>query len=541
MGGGKRKLKYSLLFGITISISIVLGKQIDNGGLKFDVFSMMNLFPSWIGSLIISSFIFYYFVGKIEKQSIIRIERKIGYKTFLMNIFLLLICWIPVLMAYYPGIFAYDASVQIMQVIDGNYNTHHPLLHTYLLGSLFCLGTKLKDANLGVLIYTVFQMLIMSSVFSLFLCYIKRKGISRFAYILCFLFYAVFPVNSMLVISTTKDVLFAGIVLLIILWNIVFIKIEKPNFVFTLCGVVLLLFCFLFRNNALYALLISFPMLFCVKEKTVISYYIKVILLSMSLFLIIQTAINQAFHAEKGSMVEMMSLPLQQMARTGNYYNEMMTEEERDQLYFFIPEEVVSKYAPNISDAVKNNIEGSLITENWLRFLKTYIKMGLKFPISYIEAFLSNTQGFWYLLDETNANIYGSGEGSRLGYILTNYKDMPDEYKVIHKSYLPQLESLYERLFSENEYQNSLIGKLIFAPALYWWLLFLYVIANIYLRQYKNIVPSILLIGYYLTLLLGPTCIIRYMYPIVVCIPPLFYNLIQTNEKSYKRLKDEKN
>lgn len=32
---------------------------------------------------------------------------------------------------------------------------------------------------------------------------------------------------------------------------------------------------------------------------------------------------------------------------------------------------------------------------------------------------------------------------------------------------------------------------------------------------------ALVLVLYYLTLLLGPTCIVRYIYPIMVCIPVL--------------------
>lgn len=58
-------------------------------------------------------------------------------KIYFYNLLLILLCWLPILLAYYPGIFAYDASNQVMQVINHDYTTHHPLVHTLLLGGFF--------------------------------------------------------------------------------------------------------------------------------------------------------------------------------------------------------------------------------------------------------------------------------------------------------------------------------------------------------------------------------------------------------------------
>lgn len=47
---------------------------------------------------------------------------------------IILICWIPILLAGYPGFFAYDAGLvwlgQWSQVEEGVLNAHHPVLHT---------------------------------------------------------------------------------------------------------------------------------------------------------------------------------------------------------------------------------------------------------------------------------------------------------------------------------------------------------------------------------------------------------------------------
>ena len=60
-----------------------------------------------------------------------------GYRTapaaqvFLGSLLLLLcLAWLPVYLAYYPGICAYDAPVQTGQIVEHYYFDHHPIVHT---------------------------------------------------------------------------------------------------------------------------------------------------------------------------------------------------------------------------------------------------------------------------------------------------------------------------------------------------------------------------------------------------------------------------
>lgn len=55
----------------------------------------------------------------------------------------MLLCWLPGYLAYYPGICAYDITIQMGQVVSGSYGTHHPLAHTLLVGLFAKLGNGL--------------------------------------------------------------------------------------------------------------------------------------------------------------------------------------------------------------------------------------------------------------------------------------------------------------------------------------------------------------------------------------------------------------
>ena len=103
-------------------------------------------------------------------------KRKKDIKFFLLIWLIIFICWIPVFLAFYPGAFVYDAQDEYVQVASRIFTTHHPLTHVLLLGGFVCLGNKLfASYNIGIAMYTLFQMAVLSGVFSYTVLYIKDK------------------------------------------------------------------------------------------------------------------------------------------------------------------------------------------------------------------------------------------------------------------------------------------------------------------------------------------------------------------------------
>ena len=144
------------------------------------------------------------------------------------------LCWLPVFLAYYPSVFAYDAEGQLYQVIAGDYSTHHPLLHTLFMGAFFRLGGAAGSYSLGMAVHSVVQMFLMAASFGW----------------------------AVLSVSTTKDVLFSALVLLytVMLCRMVCGR-GTGNREASAC-VILSTLLLLFRNNAVYAFLVSVPLVY---------------------------------------------------------------------------------------------------------------------------------------------------------------------------------------------------------------------------------------------------------------------------------------
>ena len=60
------------------------------------------------------------------------IRNRSGAQVFFGSLLLLCLAWLPVYLAYYPGICAYDAPVQTGQIVEHYYFDHHPIVHTLL-------------------------------------------------------------------------------------------------------------------------------------------------------------------------------------------------------------------------------------------------------------------------------------------------------------------------------------------------------------------------------------------------------------------------
>ena len=452
-----------------------------------------------------------------------------AWQIWLCSTVLILLGWIPVFLAYYPSVFAYDAEGQLYQVLAHDYSTHHPLLHTLFLGAFFRLGGSLPGSYpAGMAIHSVVQMLLMAAAFGYTLAWLAKRNVPFALRTGLLLFYALFPTNSVLALSTTKDVLFSALVLLATLSVCEMADGTKDSFqrrdwiryVLFTTGMLL------FRNNALYALLLSLPVLcFLLRAKkksglvswrSCLAFTVLALVLSVAGNLALKTTLG----AQNGSPREMLSIPLQQMARTRVKAEESLPPEMRQTLDQYIPSGwVFAAYNPYLADPVKNR---AVIHDDPAGLIKTWIRLGLEHPQIYIDAFLDTSAGYWFLEDRSHAQIYGLGSESGFGYLSTDTRTMPAGCEIPQQSLLPGLRAVMEQIVSDNSYQNIPILRLLFAPAFYWWLLCLYMAAVIYKRQYTLLLPAVFLVCYYLTLLLSPAVLVRYMYPFVVTAPVLF-------------------
>lgn len=448
-------------------------------------------------------------------------EKKWSTKKYFWTIFgILLISWIPVFLAYYPGIFAYDVHTQVTQMNTGEYTTHHPLLHTLLLQLFYRMGENFGSYNLGVVAYVVFQTILVAMSISYAILYLYEKGVNKTVRRILVAFFALCPVNSILAISVTKDILFSAAMLFFIIQLLRFIEEEKRRESIP-CTIVLFatgVVTFLMRNNARYVLLVWTILwtIYILRSKWEKTGKIVAVLLMVGILMIgkvADTGMIKALDAEEGSINEALSLPIAQISRC--YFFKSAEIDMTLQNEFEVLNLTPGDYGLPVIDIAKGKIqiEGQeeLFFNVWKKLLKTY-------PTIYMDSLLYLHQGDWSLDDISTAHVYGASMELRTGYLLTG---TAGGYGVEHKSLFPALENLYEEWFSGNGYQDILVFFNLFTPALYFWLLLVCLLHAFLTGNKKVLLVGSLLVLYYGTVLLGPCTLIRYSYPLVLSAPIL--------------------
>ena len=87
----------------------------------------------------------------------------------------------------------------------------------------------------------------------------------------------------------------------------------------------------------------------------------------------------------------------------------------------------------------------------------------------------------------------------------------------------PALRERMEKWAGDNAYLNLPVLKYLFVPGIWIWLYLLLTGWLLIRRKFMECIPLTLVFGYFLTLLLGPTVQLRYLYPVIAAFPFLLF------------------
>ena len=148
------------------------------------------------------------------------------------SIIFMIICWLPYIIAYYPGILNKDNVYQVKQFfgIDNKYSyyvnlidknqiitNHHPYLHTILLGTCIKIGMRMNNVNLGFFIFTSLQVLLFLLTMSYSIYYLKKNNINYKYRFILLLIYSLVPLFPFYAITLVKDSIYSCFFLLYII------------------------------------------------------------------------------------------------------------------------------------------------------------------------------------------------------------------------------------------------------------------------------------------------------------------------------------
>ena len=429
-----------------------------------------------------------------------------------LTFFLLLLCWLPVLMAVYPGFFVYDAQDEWVQVASRTFNTHHPLVHVLMLGGIVCAVHKITDSyNLGIACYMIVQMMIVSGGFTYLLYYMRKKRVSRALRFISLFYFAFFPVIVMFTLCSAKDTLFtvALLMLLLSLLNMgnnaeVFFSSRKQVSFFVMSAAAMMLL----RKNGIYAFAVLTLIILFYHKK----YIKKTLVIFAAIFLfyfLINGGLTAVLRAEGGENQEIFTIPIQQLARTYKFNIEAFEPEDIEALHEILPEEALVLYNPKLSDPVKVHFQNQAFMADKSKYIELWIRIGLKKPLSYINAWLVNSYGFWY--PDTVIDVYTGNTVFTFTYKDSSYFGYEVEEPGFRDSKIPWLDEAYRKLALEISQEKIPIYSMLYSPgAMFWGIAFVFTYV-LYRKKYHLVIPYLMVLLVWLTVLLGPTYLPRYV------------------------------
>lgn len=392
------------------------------------------------------------------------------------------VCWLPYFILLYPGYVFWDAAWQIEQIFSERFNSHHPLLTTLYMYFIYFYYKISNNGLLSVAVYVVlFQMIPLSFIYAYMINKLNKiYNVNKMIVVLLILFAALYPANPLISIAVEKGILFLIFLILFIIKIIemsenVSLLHSKKHIIFLIITGILLC---LTRNNVIFGFILVIPfLLFFAKG------YRKYILISFAGifigYILLNTALIKVTKAEKGAFRESMSMPLQQIARVYKYHKDELNKDE----IIFINKMMSNKnalnnYVPRWADEVKVGADSKFLKTK--EFITGYIKLGLKYPETYLNSILIMTCSLW-------SPFENKFFVEALPLVLRDIKSMNIKYN----DYVKQKNNIVFDYILKTQMRikknNSMLSFILFNQSFFFYFLFL-LLFILLLKDYTNII-----------------------------------------------------
>ncbi len=459
----------------------------------------------------------------------------------------LLLCWIPAFLAEYPGGFRYDATGELAQVTDGlGFRGDYPLLHSAIVTFLLPAMHSLTGSwNTGVTVYVVIQMVLVAAMYTHILRTFIRRRVHRYVIRYGLLYCAFFPVIQILVVQELRDVMFAALFSYTV-FCLYLLCTEKERILGNgwkaAAGAVLMSLMFQSRNNNAGILFLALVILVnvCIWWRNRKEYFRGATIWAVSgigsflLTGLILSLICQPL-TDGPAPASSMSLLSQPLSRVYLEKGDSWTEEERETIAEYMDLDGM-RYTPGYADDTKSRIR-----VNAFRYAAFCLKMGMRYPATYLNGVLAQTQKMWYPLTVIDGykQYFTSPGDPYWGYDKCYFAILPEnEAPVEHKSLAPGILDFYTTIGLRISFERIPVIRLFFSIGAQWWLvlgLFMYLW---YRKKTKLLLPVGAMLLYMIGNAFVPLVLLRYFAGIFLCHPMIAAFLLQPGKAETTETKE---
>ena len=450
------------------------------------------------------------------------------------------IIWIAyfiVFLGVYPGFFCYDAQYELTETVARSFDNQHPLLHVLSMGGIIQAVHKITgDYNISIAAFILFQMTVIALVLTFLVYFLTRLSLTKKEGIILSIYFGVFPVLAMYALCSSKDGMFGAFLILTIIYlrrlytaPDTFFE-DKKNSVILIVSLILMM---LMRNNGVYAFAVYLVFialwLFIGKyfkkiDKTVFKKALVLFALAVVIFAAADKGMKAATHAKSVGHREILTVPIQQLARVYSYDKESLSTKEKEEILRYLPEEALRSYIPKCSDMVKIGFNEEEFLKDKKGFFDIYFKLLSKHPATYLNAWVMTSYGLYY-----PAAVIDGYKGAQMFTFVygdSSYFGYEVEEPGSRHSLIPFIDSFYKWLSLDVTIQKIPIVSLLFSPGFLLWIMLFLLGYLIYTKQVALSITYLLPIAVMLTSMIGPMSLVRYSYFLWITVPMLAVEII---------------
>lgn len=397
--GTKKVLAVSMIFGSLFALAALPAVR------SVSLLDRVPLVAAWLPMVVVFSAVSYaLFLFTISPKrepsnstiSIFSLKLDDSKRTFWAMFVVLIATRIPYLIIYWPGIILGDTWWQLGQINNpATLSDHHPLFSTELLNLFMHLGKLFNGGqSLGFGLFAVAQVLFTSLILAYAFKRLFAWRTPRSLIILLIISFTVLHLHNAWAVAIDKDVIFSFAVLLFVIATIDIVKDPKGYFRYPLHWVIVIGSCaliMLMRHNGIYLLAPAFFAL-ALTVKPLRKSMLVSVLVCAALFFGMNWFIVDVLHVAPGPQKEMLSVPIDQIARVSLLHSDGFTPDETEAVSKLFggasPQKVGSLYDPVITDHVKDLFSETYYQANKQAFVKTYVELGKRYPLEYARSFL---------------------------------------------------------------------------------------------------------------------------------------------------------
>lgn len=343
-------------------------------------------------------------VDKLERCK----KRASVNKTFFISWIVIAVFYLAHLfMIDYPGICNWDAWYQINEISTGNYDALYAYAHTQIIHLFYIVGMGIfNDIYITILLYCICMCIIFALCLSWIVRFLAEINVDIKWRILTVLFFAILPVFNFTGITMYSDLPFACCVVIftITMFRIAYAIIKVNAFHYILLFVSCLGIALLRSNGVFVFILITICFIFFYKKKLIdnsIKYFklFSTCLCATIIAIIFLGPVCGYLGVVPIDPANYLTVPAQQVGRIVVKDNALTEDQEQLINKVVNIDNIKGHYDRYVYDPLKNQIRSygdqQYLIENWTEYLKLYFELGIKYPLSYVAAYVDTTSNYW--------------------------------------------------------------------------------------------------------------------------------------------------